>query len=136
MFAGAGCGGSKPAAKAPPIESAQGFADDFVHRLVVVGDWDAVAADVPPLLTRQVRSFQETLRRDGVRKVRGPGELRHDCPANPSAGAGKDCFAYRLSGRQVLPLHAVTLNARFRLWVAYEDGLWHIATYDYDLIPS
>ena len=28
------------------------------------------------------------------------------------------------------------LKARFRLWVAYVDGVWQVINYDYDLIPS
>jgi hypothetical protein len=107
-----------------------------VQRLVVVGRWDAVADDVAPLLTRQVRNFQESVRRDGIRKVRGRGALLHDCPVSPVAEAGSDCFVYRLAGRQVVPTQvAVALNARFRLWVAYEDGRWQVVNYDYDLIP-
>ena len=105
-----------------------------MRRLVVVGRWDAVAADVAPLLTRELRSFQDSIRRDGFRKVQGTGVLRHDCPVSPSVGAGKDCFAYRLEGRQLVPAGGVVmLKARFRLWVAYEDGLWQAITFDYDL---
>lgn len=133
----AGCGGSKSETKAPPIERAQGFADDFVRRLVVVGRWDAVADDVAPLLTRQVRHFQVSIRRDGVRKVRGPGALRHDCPVNPASGAGNDCFVYWLAGRQVVPTRgAMALTARYRLWVGYGGGRWQVVSYDYDLIPA
>jgi hypothetical protein len=105
-----------------------------VHRLVVVGRWDAVAADVAPLATRQIRDFQESIRRDGIRKVNGPGVLRHDCPASPAVGGGKDCFVYRLEGRQVVPAGGVVvLKARYRIWVGYEDGQWQVLTYDYDL---
>jgi hypothetical protein len=108
-----------------------------VRKLVVVGRFDAVAEDVAPLLTRQVRKFQDSLRRDGVRKVGGPGALRHDCPVNPVSGAGSDCFVYRLSGRQVVPTEGVVaLEARYRLWVAYEDGRWQVVSYDYDVIPG
>ncbi len=108
-----------------------------MRRLVVVGRWDAVAADVAPLLTRQMRNFQETIRRDGVRRVDGRGVLRHDCPVNAAVDAGKDCFSYRLSGRQVVPTQGVIpLRARFRLWVDYADGRWQVVSYDYDLIPS
>ena len=28
------------------------------------------------------------------------------------------------------------LKARYRLWLAYEDGNWQVITYDYDLKPS
>jgi hypothetical protein len=105
-----------------------------MHRLVVVGRWDAVEADVAPLLTRDVRGFQDQIRRDGIRKVRGPGALRHDCPVSPSVDAGKDCFVYRL---RVVPAGGVVvLKARYRLWVGYEDGLWHVINFDYDLLPA
>jgi hypothetical protein len=108
-----------------------------VHRLVVVGRWGAVADDIAPLSIRPMRHFQESIRRDGIRKVRGPGKLRHDCPANPGLGLGTDCFVYRLSGRQEVPTQGVTLlDARYRLWVDYEDGRWQAVTYDYDLKPA
>jgi hypothetical protein len=135
LLAAAGCGGSKSTSKAPPIQQAQGFADGFVHRLIVVGRWSEVAADVPPLQTRQLRSFQDSLRRDGVRKVVGHGTLRHDCPVSPSAG--KDCFVYHLQGQQVIPANGVVaLNARLHLWVDYVDGHWQLANYQYDLLPA
>ena len=107
-----------------------------MRRLIVVGTWGAVAADVSPLLTREVRGFQDTAHRDGISKVVGTGVLRHDCPPSPSVDAGKDCFAFRLEGRQLVPLGVVMLKARFRLWVAYVDGVWQVINYDYDLIPS
>ena len=108
-----------------------------MRRLVVVGRWEAVAADVAPLLTRDLRKFQDSLRHDGIRKVRGRGALRHDCPVSPSVGAGKDCFVYRLEGRQVVPIQGVTvLKARYRLWVGYTDGQWQVINFDYDLIPA
>jgi hypothetical protein len=105
-----------------------------VRRLVVVGRWDAVAGDVAPLQTREARHFQDSLRRDGIRTILGPGALRHDCPVSPAVGAGSDCFVYRLRGRQILPTEGVvTLNSRFRLWVGYVDGRWQVISYDYDL---
>jgi hypothetical protein len=108
-----------------------------MHRLVVVGRWDAIADDVAPLAIREIRSFQDSIRRDGIRKVRGTGVLRHDCPVSPSVGAGHDCFVYRLEGRQLVPAGGVVaLNARYRLWLGYEDGNWQVLTYDYDLKPS
>lgn len=137
LAAAAGCGGSKSETEAPPIESAQGFADDFMRRLVVGGRWEPIAGDVAPLLTRQMRNFQETIRRDGVRRVDGSGVLRHDCPVNPAVNAGPDCFHYRLSGRQALPTQGtVPLKAAYRLWLAYADGRWQVVSYEYDLIPS
>jgi len=48
----AGCGGSKPT-----VEDAKPFADDFVHRLVVVGTWDAINAEVGPDVTQVVVSI-------------------------------------------------------------------------------
>jgi hypothetical protein len=133
----AGCGGSSSGSKSPSIDRAHGFADDFVRRLVVVGRWNAVAADVAPLLTRQVRHFQDSIRRDGIRMVRGPGTLHHDCPPSPAVSAGKDCFVYRLRGRQVVPAEGVVvLNSRFRLWVNYVDGHWQVVNYDYDVKPA
>ncbi len=135
--AAAGCGGSKSENGAPPIENAHAFAGDFVRRLVVVGRWDAVASDVAPLLTRQLRNFQETIRRDGIRMIDGVGVLRHDCPVNAAVGAGSDCFLFRLSGRQVVPTQGVIpLKARYRLWVDHVDERWQVVSYDYDLIPN
>jgi hypothetical protein len=107
-----------------------------MRRLVVVGRWDAIAADVAPLATREVRSFQDSIRRDGIRKVRDTGVLRHDCPVSPSVGAGHDCFVYQLEGRKVVPFDVVMLRARYRLWLGYEDGKWQVLTYDYDLKTS
>ncbi|MEK6275766.1 MAG: hypothetical protein AABM30_10555 [Actinomycetota bacterium] len=131
----AGCGGSKSKTGAPPVEQAQGFADDFVRKLVA-GRWEAVADDVAPLLTREARHFQDSIRRDGIRELRGPGVLRHDCPPSPAVDAGSDCFVYRLAGRQVVPIKGeVALKARYRLWVAHEDGRWQVINYEYDLIP-
>ena len=83
-----------------------------MRRLIVVGTWGAVAADVAPLLTREVRGFQDTAHRDGIRKVVGTGVLRHDCPPSPSVGAGKDCFVYQLEGRQVVPAGAWSCSRR------------------------
>jgi hypothetical protein len=130
-----GCGGKgKPS---PSLAEAQPFADGFVRRLVVDGRWAAVANDTSPQLSRDLRNFQRKIRSDGVRQVAGPGELRHDCPLVPAAGAGKDCFAYRLRGKQVIPLQGVIrLKADFRLWVSYEDGGWQVINYDYTLVPS
>ena len=132
----AGCGGSSSEVKAPPLERAQGFADAFVRRLVT-GRWDAIEEDVAAPITRETRNFQDSIHRDGIRTVRGQGTLRHDCPAAPTTSAGRDCFVYRLSGRQVVPIRgAVELEARYRLWVDYEDGRWQVVNYDYDLIPT
>lgn len=131
----AGCGGdSKPSAK---LEDAQPFADDFVQRLVA-GSWGSIEGDVSAQLRQQMRDFQATIRRDGVRKVRGLTLLRHDCPENQVVTeAGRDCFVYRLEGRQaVLVPGAGRLIARFRLWVAPQDESWEVINYDYEVLPA
>jgi hypothetical protein len=106
-----------------------------MHRLVEVGTWDAVEGDISPQATREVRSFQEQLSKDGIDRVTKRGVLHHDCPPAPSVGAGKDCFSYILSGRQVVPLGGVQkLKARLRLWVEPLDGSWQVNNYDYELL--
>jgi hypothetical protein len=128
----AGCGGSKPT-----TEDAKPFADEFVHNLAVVGTWDSIEADVSPGLTRQMRKFQPQIRKDGINKVDGPGQLRHDCPPAFSVGAGKDCFLYRLSGKQAVPLGGVhPIKAEFRMWVDRTDGRWEVINYDYSVVPG
>jgi hypothetical protein len=128
----AGCGGSKPS-----LEDARPFADGFTHRLAVVGTWQSIEADVGPDVTREMRNLQTHIRKDGIRRVDGKGQLRHDCPPAPAVGAGKDCFVYRVSGSQVVPLGGVQrLNARLRLWVARESGRWQVINYDYAVIPG
>ena len=89
-------------------------------------------------LRQQMRDFQATIRRDGVRKVRGTGRLRHDCPENQVViEAGRDCFVYRLEGRQALLTPGVRrLRARFRLWVTPQDGSWEVINYDSEVGPS
>jgi hypothetical protein len=107
-----------------------------VHRLVQVGTWDAVEADVSPQLTAQVRSFQAHIRQDGIKRVSEAGVLRHDCPPALAVDAGKDCFVYVVSG-QVVPIGGVRkLSARFRLWPAYADGRWQVINYDYDALTG
>ena len=72
---------------------------------------------------------------DGIRHVGKPGVLRHDCPPAPSVGAGKDCFVYVLSGRQVVPIGGVQrLKARLRLWVEPAASSWQVVNYDYELL--
>jgi hypothetical protein len=105
---------------------------------VVDGRWAAIEGDVKGQLRQQMRDFQATIRRNGVRIARGPGALRHDCPPNQVVvEAGKDCFVYRLEGRQAV-LNAGTrrLQARFRLWVAPQAGTWEVINYDYEVLPS
>jgi hypothetical protein len=65
----------------------------------------AIEGDVSGQLRQQMRDFQATIRRNGVRTVRGPGALRHDCPPNQVVvEARKDCFVYRLEGRRAVLL--------------------------------
>jgi hypothetical protein len=105
---------------------------------VAVGRWDAIEGDVSASLRQQRRDFQATIRRDGVRKVRGAGALRHDCPQNQIVPeAGRDCFVYRLEGRQAVLVAGVRrLRARFRLWLEPQDGSWEVINYDYEVLPA
>jgi len=103
----------------------------------VVGRWDAVEADVGASVRKQMRDFQATIRRDGVRTVRRPGALRHDCPESTVVDSGRDCFVYRLEGRQaVLVAGVLRIRARLRLWVTYQDGSWEVTNYDYEVLPA
>jgi hypothetical protein len=133
----AGCGGSAGSEPSATLQDARPFADDFVRRLLV-GRWDAIEGDVSALLRQQMRDFQATIRRDGVRKVRGRGALRHDCPENEVVPeAGRDCFVYRLEGRQAVLVAGVRrVRARFRLWVAPQDDVWQVINYDYEVLPA
>jgi len=82
-----------------------------------------------------VGNLQEHIRKDGVRKVDGPGTLRHDCPPSPAVDAGKDCFVYRLFGQPGPPARRVErLNARLRVWVARAGDHWEVVNYDYGVI--
>jgi hypothetical protein len=106
-----------------------------VHRLIEVGTWDAVEADVSPQLTRELRGFQAHVRRDGIDQVVGGAGVSHNCPSAPAVKAGKDCFVYLVAGRQVVPVGGVrNIRARFRLWPAYSDGRWQVINYDYDVL--
>jgi hypothetical protein len=109
-----------------------------VNRLVVDGRWAAIEGDVSAQLRQQLRDFQATIRLNGVRTVRGPGALRHDCPPNQVVvEAGKDCFVYRLEGSQAMQSAGIRrLRARFRLWVAPSDDTWEVINYDYEVLPS
>jgi hypothetical protein len=108
-----------------------------VHRLVENGTWKAVEADVSPQLTPQLRGFQAQIEQDGIRRVSRAGVLRDDCPTAPVVNAGKDCFTYVVSGRQVVPVAGVRkIKARFRLWVEPTDDSWQVINYDYDVLPS
>ena len=130
----AGCGGSS--SSAPPIADAKPFADSFVHRLVEAGTWDAVEADVSPQLTPQLRSFQAHLEQDGIKRVNKEGVLSNECTHASAVSAGKDCFVYVLSGNQVPIGGSRTVEARFRVWPAYEDGRWEVVNYDYTVLPA
>jgi hypothetical protein len=132
----AGCGGdSNPST---PIEEAKPFADGFVRRLAVVGRWNAIEGDVSAQLRQQMRDFQATIRRDGIREVRGPGRLSHDCPQNVVVPeAGRDCFVYRLEGNEAaIAPGARRLRARFRLWVTPQEGTWEVINYDYEVLRA
>lgn len=119
------------------MADAKPFADSFVHGLVEVGTWDSIEGDISPQATREVRSFQTHLRKDGIDRVAKQGVLRHDCPPAPSVDAGKDCFTYILTGRQVVPLGGVrNLKARMRLWVEPLGGSWQVNNYDYELLSG
>lgn len=109
-----------------------------MRRLVVLGRWDAVEGDVSAQLRQPMRDFQAAIRRDGVRTVRGPGTLHHDCPPNEVVPeAGKNCFVYRLENdRAVLAPGVKRLRARFRLWVEPQDKTWQVINYDYEVLPS
>lgn len=85
-----------------------------------------------------MRGFQATIRSNGVRIVRGPGALRHDCPPNQIVvEAGKDCFVYRLEGSQAVQNAGMRrLQARLRVWVAPSDDTWEVINYDYEVLPA
>jgi hypothetical protein len=86
-------------------------------------------------LRQQLRVFQATIRQNGIRAVRGTGQLRHDCPQNEVVPeAGRDCFAYRLEGREALSPGSRPLRARFRLWVTPQDESWEVINYDYEVL--
>jgi hypothetical protein len=109
-----------------------------VRRLVVDGRWAAIERDISAQLRQTMRDFQATIRLNGVRKVREPGAPRHDCPPNQVVPeAGRDCFVYRLEGRQtVLTPGVPRLRARLRLWVEPQDATWQVINYDYEVLPS
>ena len=105
---------------------------------MVDGRWAAIEGDVSAQLRQQMRDFQATIRRNGVRTVRGAGALRHDCPPNQVVvEAGNDCFVYGLEGNQAMQSAGLRrLRARFRLWVKPQDGTWEVINYDYEVLPS
>jgi hypothetical protein len=107
-------------------------------RRLVTGRWSAIEGDVSAQLRQQMRDFQETIRRDGVRNVRGAAALRHDCPPNQVVvEAGRDCFVYRLEGGEAVLSSGVSrIMARFRLWVTPQDGSWEVINYDYEVLRA
>ena len=107
-----------------------------MHRLVEVGTFDSIEADVGGSITREIRDFQQHLRRDGIAHVAKAGVLHHDCPPAPRVGAGKDCYVFVVKGSQVVPAEGThRLVARLRVWPAYVDGSWQVVNYDYTLLP-
>ena len=130
----AGCGGSS--SSAPPIADAKPFADSFVHGLVETGTSDAVEADVSSELMPQLRSFQAHLEQDGIKRVNKAGVLSNECPQASAVSAGKDCFVYVLSGSHVPIGESRKVEARLRVWPAYEDGRWEVVNYDYTVLPA
>ena len=66
------------------------------------------------------------------------GVLRHDCPPAPAVGAGKDCFVYVVSGRQVVPIGGVQKLSRpaSDSGSSTKTGRWQVVNYDYELLNS
>ena len=61
--------------------------------------------------------------------------MRHDCPPNEVAEAGRDCIAYMLLGSQTRPAaDSQSMQARLRLWVRPEGDGWEVNHYQYDLL--
>jgi hypothetical protein len=61
--------------------------------------------------------------------------VRHDCPENLVADAGRDCIVYGLSGSQTRPAaDSQPMQARLRLWVRPDDDGWEVNHYQYDLL--
>jgi hypothetical protein len=114
------------------VTDARPFADAFVERLVSGESIEyGVTFEIAPELSR----LQETLDRDGLNKVDGPGRVRSDCPESPAAEAGRDCIVYGLSGLQTRPVSGnQAINALLRIWVRpADDGGWEVNHYQYDL---
>jgi hypothetical protein len=135
--AGCGGGGGGTETTEPSIEKGRSFADDFVHRLIVVGRWKAVVDDTSPQVRKEIRKFQSTLMKNGVRKVVGPGDVRRNCPTSPVVGATNECIAYHLTGGYQIPItgQRVAIRARLRLWLEWINGRWRVLSYDYDAAP-
>jgi hypothetical protein len=126
----AGCGGDTEPPGRPDVGDPRLFADAFVERLV---SGESIEYGVTFEIEEELTRLQETLRRDGVRMVDGPGRLRTDCPENPALEAGRDCIVYSLSGSQTRPVAgAQPIQATLRLWVRPEDGGWVVSYYTYD----
>ena len=100
-------------------------------RRLVAGE--NVAGDSTFEIEQELARLQDTLARDGVREVGGPGRVRGDCPENPVLEAGSDCIAYTLFGMQTRPVSgSQQINSLLRLWVRSEDGDWVVSNYTYD----
>ena len=138
------CGGSGGSAAPqttadPPIEKGLSFADSFAHRLLVVGSWKAVVNDTSPQVRKELRKFQATVKKNGVRTIiGGHGFIKHTCPVNPAAGTTSDCISYHLLGGYAIPVtgQRVAIKARLRLWLEWINGRWRVLSYDYDAIPK
>jgi hypothetical protein len=102
-----------------------------VRRLLQGGDIeDDASFEIAPELSR----LQDTLSRDGLRRVDGPGRVRQDCPENAVADAGRECLVYGLSGMQTRPVSgSQAINGLLRIWVRPADDGWEVNHYQYDL---
>jgi hypothetical protein len=135
LAAGAGgCGGGdEQAAPEPKIEGAVPFMNSFVRRMVVGGRWEEIDPDVAPEISPEMKKLQRTLVRDGVRRVKGPGKVRRDCPENVFIGAGNECLLYELEGRESKPVAGtMRIVGMLRLWVDRFEGSWEVTNFTYD----
>jgi hypothetical protein len=135
---GGGGGGATPTTAEPAIEQAQPFADHFVPRLLG-GPWKAVVNDTSPQVRKDLRRFQATIKKNGVRTiVGGHGFVKHNCPSNPAAATTTECISYHLLGGYSIPItgQRVAIKARLRLWLEFVNGRWRVLSYDYDAVPK
>ena len=128
-----GCGGDDEAAPDPKIEDAVPFVNSFVRRLVVGGHWEEIDSDVSSELSNEMKSLQETLVANGVRRIKVAGRLRNDCPENAVSGTGKECLVYKLEGTKSEPVAGESrIDATLRLWIDRSEGTWEVTGYTYD----
>jgi hypothetical protein len=134
LAAGAGgCGGGDEKAPDPKIEEAVPFTNSFVRRMVVGGRWEEIDSDVAAEISPEMKKLQRTLVRDGVRRIKGPGKVRRDCPENVVIGAGNECLLYELEGRESKPVAGTTrIEGMLRLWVDGSEGSWEVTNFTYD----